>query len=188
MKLVSKVKDLLDIIFKIYQELQPPEKIRNDIYFKINLLRKKVQVDTELISYEVLDKELQKFNIRGIYFDRKYNVLTKVEDLKKVIEIDWTNYRHYVTELYDCDDFARVFKSHCMEIWYLNGIGYVIGRVFDMNGNLLGYHAFNLIPIKIGNEIKFMVYEPQTDTYTELSPENKTKLNNVIYVIDLVIW
>jgi len=188
MRTLNKIKELIKSLCETYQTTATPEEIRDEIYRKIQLLRKVTNVESETVNYIDLSSKLLGL-FYNIFFDRKYSILTNVVTFRKLITIDWVNYYKYISELRDCDDFARIFKSHMEEIWLINGVGYAIGRVYDLEGNLLGYHAFNLVPIKEGEKIRFMVYEPQTDHYNDLDPGNKTKIGGkYIYVIDLVIW
>ena len=81
--------------------------------------------------------------------------------------------------MFDCDDFAIVFKAHVAEFYEINSVGVAIGKVYDANTlRFIDYHAYNVIIVK-DNDCSVYVYEPQTDGLAKA--DKRTKLGNWIY-------
>jgi len=187
--LSSKIARLLGLVARLYVQLADPVELRDHIYYSLDQLRHKVVPNLATVEYKQLEELEKKFNLSVVCFDMKCWVLTSLEDFDKIVKIDWTErYKPWIADRRDCDDYARIFKEHLEEIWLVNSIGYALGRVYTEDGKFLGYHAFNLVPIIENSQLKWYVFEPQTDKYVELSPDNKTKLAGWIYVIDAVLF
>jgi len=92
-----------------------------------------------------------KMEIKAI--DNKYWTCSE-KDWKKIIEFDWTDEKKYVTEQYDCDNFAFNFKARVARKFGLNSVGLVI----DYSGG----HAYNLIVFSDGT---WKIFEPQSDNF-----------------------
>jgi len=75
-------------------------------------------------------------------------------DWKKIIDWDWTDEKRYVTEQYDCDNFAFNFKARVARKFGVNSVGLVI----DYSGG----HAYNLIVFSDGT---WKIFEPQNDRW-----------------------
>ncbi len=93
----------------------------------------------------------------------------------------------YEPEVFDCDDFAHLFKTVC-SLYRINGIGYAVGKLYDADNQLIGWHAFNIMPYVLDKNTLgtlLLLVEPQ------LSPpycfasihEGKAKLFNLTYEI-----
>ena len=78
-------------------------------------------------------------------------------DWKKIIAYDWTDEKKYVTEQYDCDNFAFNFKARVARKFGVNSVGLVI----DYSGG----HAYNLIVFSDGT---WKIFEPQSDRWPTL--------------------
>jgi len=85
--------------------------------------------------------------------DSKY-FLCDEQDMKAIIEWDWTDNKKYVSEKYDCDNFAFSFKAMVDRRFGLNNVGLVI----DWSGG----HAYNIIVFKDGT---VKIFEPQSDSW-----------------------
>jgi len=87
--------------------------------------------------------------------------------------------------VFDCDDFAIVFKAHVSEFYELNSVGIAIGKVYDVNTlKFIGYHAYNVIIVK-DKDYAVYLFEPQTDGLTKA--DKRTKLGNWIYETEWVL-
>ena len=75
-------------------------------------------------------------------------------DWKKIIDWDWTDEKRYVTEQYDCDNFAFNFKARVARKFGVNSIGLVV----DYSGG----HAYNLMVFSDGT---WDIFEPQSDSW-----------------------
>ena len=161
--------DMVKRLCKLCPMMLSCDELAKDIYVDINMLRKCFNPNPITVDWQQLDAaHKQKFgeNVPGIYYDGKYWVPAK-DALLKWVSLDWTNYENYIIERFDCDDFARVFKAHVLEIFGVNAIGYAVGEIRDQNNNLVGYHAWNILVWHENGNIKLVCYEPQDDSVSE---------------------
>lgn len=92
-----------------------------------------------------------------------YFYTTTLEDFKKVIQWDWTNTKRYISETFDCDDFAGYFKFRISLAFGINAVAYIL----DYSSG----HSYNIIfPV----DSDPLIYEPQTDWLIKIS-ERDTK-------------
>ncbi len=88
-------------------------------------------------------------------------------DFAGMIEIlkTWEGSRKpYIADRFDCDDFSRVFKCHCIDSYGFNAVGLV--RDYPMR------HAYNLF---VTDDLKVYVIEPQTGTWWEFDERPKDR-------------
>jgi len=132
-------------------------------------LKREVRPDIDRFQadWEVVDGVLKKLvgDIQRFLVDSTY-WLTDLDGMKKVIEFDWTDKYRYIAEARDCDDFAWYFKSHLSEWHDLTAVAWVWGAVYE-GKTFLGLHAWNVIIVKEGDDLKAYHYEPQLDQYSE---------------------
>ena len=83
--------------------------------------------------------------------DSKY-FLCDDKDIKEIVKWDWTDSKKYVSNKYDCDNFAFSFKAMVDRKFGLNNVGLVI----DYSGG----HAYNIVVLANG---RGKIFEPQTD-------------------------
>lgn len=79
-----------------------------------------------------------------------------VDELSAFIFTDWTNFKPYITETHDCDDFAREFQRAALKI----------GRLVNVHLADSGKHMRCMAIIQ--DEIYFI--EPQTDLFWKYGP------------------
>tara|TARA_R110002012_G_scaffold54593_2_gene139766 strand:+ start:4967 stop:5473 length:507 start_codon:yes stop_codon:yes gene_type:complete len=91
--------------------------------------------------------------IKRLPLDRKYRVCSK-QDFMHWIEWDWVDKKKYVSEHYDCENFAFSFKARTDRKFGINTVGLVI----DYSGG----HAYNLV---LFSDSPPLLYEPQTDEW-----------------------
>jgi hypothetical protein len=89
------------------------------------------------------------FRLDGNYYTVDSNTF------KRIIEWDWTDTRKYLVDLFDCDKFAMYFKSRIAIEFKINAIAVIL--------DYSSAHAYNLVILKDGNQVKYYLYEPQTD-------------------------
>jgi len=120
-----------------------------------------------------------------IPLDGKYR-LVNLDTWKRIIQSDTLNLtKMWHRDVFDCDDFAIVFKAHVSEFYEINSVGIALGKIYDAKTDeYIGYHAYNIIVAKNGG-IELYVYEPQTDELVKA--EKRAKLGNRIYETDMVI-
>lgn len=113
-----------------------------------------------LIPYYILIGRIKEYNISNVDFkDMNYEVIDNLSSYKLVKALkdfdEIVNQFHvkYAPDLFDCDDYALLFKVVCG----LNG--FVCGYA---EGLCDGYpHAFNVIPYIIDGDINLILVEPQ---------------------------
>ena len=93
--------------------------------------------------------------IKRLHLDSKYWVCSK-QEFEDWIKWDWTNKKRYISEEYDCDNFAFSFKARCDRRLGINAVGLVI----DYSGG----HAYNLV---IFSDAAPELFEPQGDRWVE---------------------
>ena len=91
--------------------------------------------------------------IKRLHLDSKYWACSKKE-FENWIEWDWTNKKRYISEEYDCDNFAFSFKARCDRKIGINTVGLVI----DYSGG----HAYNVVAF---TDAPAELYEPQSDRW-----------------------
>ena len=93
----------------------------------------------------------------------------------------------YTPEVFDCDDFAHLLKT-AFALARVNSCIYAVGRLY-YKGNLLGYHAFNLLPWAFTRDnanLVLLLIEPQLFPWGGITTLNKDatgRLFNYIYEV-----
>ena len=93
------------------------------------------------------------------FADAKY-FCPKLPDVKTIIRSSAVDQRRWISERFDCDDFAILLKSDFVKDAYRQGdrrASYCFGIVW---GSLPGPHAINWV---IDKDMKFHFIEPQSD-------------------------
>lgn len=91
--------------------------------------------------------------------DRKYYT-TNLETWSEIIERDWIKNRTY-TERFDCDKYSRCFIAHCLEIYGLNSIGLITGRIIGQ----VDEHSFTAF---FDDNLDVYILEPQTGQFIKI--------------------
>jgi len=110
-----------------------------------------------------------------------------IEKFKDILELwhKWLSLIHYITDVFDCDDYAFLFKEF-MALCGYNSAGVLIGEITDLNTNqFLGYHAWNVILfINQQGVYKVMEFEPQLDDFVM----NHVSYDKFGYRGEWIIW
>lgn len=88
--------------------------------------------------------------------DSKFRMVNQ-DEMAKIIGWSWVDQKQYVSDYFDCEDFAFCFKSEVSRMFMLNQVGLVI----DWSGG----HGYNLIVFPDG-EVWF--YEPMDDSIVSI--------------------
>jgi len=111
---------------------------------------------------------------RLMFADNDYYYLT-IQEMKDIIEFDWTDQKVYVKERYDCDDFALTFKAHLAERFNINSIAWA--RSIELKdietGEHIGWHRANVFLASDNDVMKLYFLEPQTDKVVEVKDYNE---------------
>jgi len=121
------------------------------------------------------------------FFDENYLVMPK-EFWQLVCSEDLIKYIMYIADLFDCDDYAKLFSALIAAFFLVNTAGIAYGRVYDQNGNLLGLHAFNVVPVLDGNAIVWYVIEPQTGQMAQMKDDGTAIMDGYVYAIKLATF
>lgn len=112
-------------------------------------------------------------NVSTVLLDGKYYALSFWQ-WKDIIEYDWIDLRKWTAEKFDCDDFARVFQAHIFEIFEINTVGTVYGKIFNKDTNaFIDYHYWNCIVSQEENGAKKLYFfESENDLWIEYNGGN----------------
>ena len=128
------------------------EVFRKD-YIEMPNLPTREEKDGSWISSQLMRAGFVGGEVKRLHLDSKYWVCTK-EDFQNWIKWDWTNGKRYISEEYDCDNFAFSFKARCDRKIGINAVGLVI----DYSGG----HAYNLV---VFSDVAPELFEPQNDSW-----------------------
>jgi hypothetical protein len=138
-----------------------------------------IQIKEE--NYDVVINKINEKNITPWLWDSKIKYVN-IDTWKKIIRNDFTNRIKYFADYFDCDNYAVLFSSMINIFYGLNSAGVALGKVFDKNGNLMGYHAYNILYA----DDNVYCYEPQDDTIKVA--DKKTDMDWAIYETDILIY
>ena len=101
--------------------------------------------------------------LQVVCLDSYYRVLP-LSVWEHVIQRGQVDTKEYLAEIFDCDDFAKVFWGNVANRYSLNGCGFVA----DFSGG----HAYNVVLVDKDGELDVAWLEPQTDHLMDISPES----------------
>ena len=94
-------------------------------------------------------------NLHGVFLDRRYRALP-TDIWKLILEYTQIDKKQYVSEYWDCDDYAKAFAAQVPLFFACNGVGIV----YDFSGG----HAYNAILVADKRDHLAVVgVEPQND-------------------------
>jgi hypothetical protein len=94
--------------------------------------------------------------------DDVYYTCTKKE-FEKVIALDWTNLRQYITNRRDCEDFGRILVARLIDYYGLSSVHLVKGETTS------GAHGWAMVVLKTEAGWEAFQEEPQTDQVFDLN-------------------
>lgn len=99
------------------------------------------------------------------FADSKYWYIN-VNAMLDIIKHDFTDRKKYLSERYDCDDFADTFQSHLREIFGINSVAICksIEWVNIETGEHIEWHRANILIVEHKGKLKSFLFEPQDDT------------------------
>jgi hypothetical protein len=98
-----------------------------------------------------IDSCLAPLKVVRLPLDGQYR-LTDQNNFLNIVSWDWIDSRQYVTDVFDCENYAIAFKSRIDEYFGLNQVGIVI--------DYKSMHGYNLVVFPDAN---VMLLEPQND-------------------------
>ena len=142
--------------------------------FKHAYYRQKIAPDLKVITQAALRKQLSVAfpNATVLFEDARY-YLVSLKTMRELIQRCWVKDEPYVSELFDCENFASLFQSIIALNYHLNNVGIVI--------NYTGQHAFNLVVVKEG----LWALEPQSGQLwpAKAQPSERYKIDGEIILI-----
>ena len=151
------------------------------------------------IEYSKIEKLFRSVGINLVWFmDEKYvipgnfdNEYIRHSDFVAAFA-DYSSELHkrllqYESEVFDCDDFAWMFKAFC-HIHKINGCGFAVGKLY-WGDQFCGWHAFNIVPYALTpNNFIVLLIEPQVAPLDGITSYNHgAKLWNYRYEVVEVI-
>jgi len=109
--------------------------------------------------------------------DNRYRTTT-LDGFRTIIQWDRTNVRQYISEFWDCDDYAWRFKSNAVSVFLVNAVGFVI----DWSEPECA-HSYNILFTEDNGP---MIYEPQTDRIMSVGEARRYcqyKMGNYVVVV-----
>ena len=108
--------------------------------------------------------------------------LVDIATWKLMIQADWVHLKQYLTDKFDCDNFAFAFATHISELYDIS-VSTIYGQALDKNThNLVGWHYWNTIPTVEADGSKHLwFFEPQTSNMTEVLGQEDIIIDNWIY-------
>ena len=115
-------------------------------------------------------------------WDEKYK-FESIDFWNSVIAYYWGFRKQYLSDVYDCENFAFYFSASMANIFGLNTAGVASGEVYGtLTDKLLDRHAFSLIIATDNGVAKPYLFEPMKNIMTEWKGQ-KTVLGDWKYVI-----
>ena len=154
--------------------------------FKRKLLKTEVGVkkyNANLIEIPLLED----FKVPSVSTSDRTYWLQSWEVWQTLIAHDWIDKKEYMSELFDCDNFAFWFASRMAGIYHLNSAMVCYGATYNLDGAKRSGHAFNIIPVWTDHDLEWYVYEPITDWYTKWEPGEKIIMHDIEYRITWIL-
>ena len=172
--------------------LKAYDRLGNELIKNGQLFKKKV-FDIKKNSIYTIDKAqiinmLKNLGFSSFAFaDRTYHYLD-LEVMKGIIANDWTDKREYISEKFDCDDYALAFKSHMAEIYLINGIALAKHiKVTLSNGEKI-YHRAVVFLAKDKGLISLFLMESQNDNVIQITHNRELALGCWKYILNTIIF
>lgn len=141
---------------------------------------------TELLNFLISQGLADKNQIS--LSDEKY-YYTDVETIKAIIEQEWISEKQYMSDYFDCDNYAFNFSSYMSYVFDLNTAGVCYGPIYNKDTRaLIGYHAFNLIAVSENKQLSLYLYEPMKEKYVRWNKNGDNIIDNWNYKINWVIF
>lgn len=104
-----------------------------------------------------------------LVLDNQYWVCSR-KIFRQIVDLDWTDRLPYLTNRFDCENFAFTFMSSVNLIFGMNNVGVVV----DWSSG----HAYNIVLFDDGT---WSLFEPQTDVYSKIGdPLHKLESGMII--------
>jgi len=124
---------------------------------------KKVEKDNKFVEDALSALPNYGDGVTRMVLDAKFWMVDRRE-MRKIVEEDMTDKREYVSDLFDCDSYSFMFKSHLADTYDVNQAGIVL--------DYSGAHAYNVI---VYPDKSVECFEPQSDRFFNADKRDKNK-------------
>jgi hypothetical protein len=151
----------------------------------INSGLKFVQQGFQLSPKEATREELatliaNKLNCESGFMDGKF-YLVSIDDWRNFNEFDWTKEKIYVTDKFDCDNYAFTFAAHISELFDIT-VGTCYGKVYNKDtGKYIDLHYWNVVITKELDGLHLYFYEPMNGGFAEVIDKSRIVIGNMRY-------
>lgn len=126
----------------------------------LGLMSKKTELTAaQIVQSLVIFQNGNKGLVQRYVLDGRYWTVDK-NTFEAMVKAGWVWHRRYLTDRYDCDDFAVGFKARMAEVFGVNAVGIVV----DYGAK----HAYNMVILSDGTIEGF---EPQAGLWCQLGSE-----------------
>ena len=119
------------------------------------------------------------------FADRLYSIIDW-KTMKDIIKYSWVNRKKYVSEKFDCDDYALAFKGHVSEIYNINSVALAKHiKVTTSSGKEIWHRACVVLAVE-DNILKAFLLETQNDKFIEITDSKLLMLGKWRYSLDTI--
>jgi len=166
--ILQQTMDLKDLREKKDQEISG---LKNQIINLLNKTNEKEPISQGALSYASVNAIFKKYNIKANLSDNYFNICT-VDDAKVYVEASGVQYRKWIEENHDCDNFSLALLGYWSEGLYSFAFGYARSKT----------HAFNVM---INEKMELWICEPQDNKWYQY--DFFLKINSEQYKITEVL-
>ncbi len=138
--------------------------------------------ETVFTASQMLTKlrEITGLPVSKLYSADEKHYTTDIDTWKTIIENDWTEKMKYLSDRYDCDNYAGSFSAYCSEIYGINSVARVTVELRDTDGvKHIGYHRCCII---VDDKLDCYLLEAQSDKMVLLERGKKPIIDKWLYV------
>lgn len=115
-----------------------------------------------------------------IYSADEYHDTVSIDVWRMIIENDWSNKKKYISEIYDCDNYAGYFSNYAPFVYELNSVARLTVELKDpVSGKHIGYHRCGLI---VDSSLNCWLLETQTDKMVLMEKGKPFVIDNWEYI------
>ena len=142
-------------------------KVGTFLYLKFTL--QPVSYDANWVRDQV--SKVLSDKVRWIQLDNRYWTCSKAE-FEQLVKWDWLETQKYVSDRFDCDDFAMQFKARIGFFFNLNNVGVVV----DYSSS----HAYNVV---LFSDAPMRIFEPQSGEWFEFGTSRLYQLEDGLILL-----
>lgn len=117
--------------------------------------------------------------------DRKYRT-TNVEKIREIVEKSWVIKKKYISDYYDCDDFALDMKADLASVFGITAVALVKGTEITTEANERISHRHNLFVATENGELDVFILEAQNGGNIRFQTKPPIVINNWKYKLGVI--